>query len=75
MIQWLLHETSHEVIEGINKLSSVKALDDISSEHLKYSSERKPPPLTICFSGLVFHGLLPDSVHVVLLVRLVKQAA
>lgn len=67
----------NEVSQAINKLSDCKAscLGNISAEHLKYASLRIAPPLATCFTGFMFHGLLPDSALFVLLIPVIKDKA
>lgn len=67
--------TTHQVSEAVNKLSNGQAsgLDQISAEHLKYACSRIYPLLSICFTGFLTHGLLPDSILSVLLVPVIKD--
>lgn len=53
--------TAQEVLQAISLLADNKASgsDKISGEHLKYASP-KAAILTICFTGFMSHGVLPD---------------
>ena len=66
-----------EINDAINALGNNKAcgLDHIAAEHLKYASSRLGPILAMCFSGLVIHGILPESIMSVLLVPVLKDKA
>ena len=70
-------EVSHsEVINySINELSDNKScgLDGIHAEHLKHYSDRIIPMLSKCFTGLLVHGTLPESMISVVLVPIVKN--
>ncbi len=63
--------------QAINRISDNKAsgLDNITIEHLKYASLKTAPLLSLCFTGFMIHGLLPDSVLSVFLVPVVKDKA
>ena len=52
-----------EVCCAIEKLAVNKAcgFDQITAEHLKYASHRTSVLLAMCFSGLLMHGILPNS--------------
>ena len=65
----------NEVKGAIEKLSVNKAcgLDQITAEHLKYACDRTPVLLAMCFTGMLMHGTLPDSILSVLLVPVVKN--
>lgn len=54
---------AHEVYKAINKLSNNKASgpDGIAAENIKYASLKLSPLLGLCFTGFMFHGILPDS--------------
>lgn len=54
---------SLEVYQAMNTLADGKAsgLDYFTAEHLKYASPSITPLPAICFTGLMTHGLLPDS--------------
>ena len=64
-----------EVKYAIEKLVLNKACgrDLITAEHLKHSSHRVSVLLALCFSGLLMHGILPESMLSVLLVPVVKN--
>ena len=69
-------EVSHsEVINAINELSDNKScgLDGIHAEHLKHCSDRIIPLLSKCFTGLLVHSTLPESMIAVVLVPIVKN--
>lgn len=76
MTEDLVVHTS-EVFDAILKLENNKAcgLDCITAEHLKYSSYRLCPLLSMCFTGFLTHGLLPDSITSVVLVPVIKDKA
>lgn len=67
--------TPLQVCEAVKKLSNNKAsgLDQITAEHLKFDSPRIYPLLSICFTGFLIHGILPDSMLSVLLVPVIKD--
>jgi hypothetical protein len=67
----------NEVIKAIGQLADRKAcgMDNITSEHLKLAGPRLAVLLSICFSGLVCHGILPDSLMSVILVPVIKDKA
>lgn len=64
-----------EVLDAIKMLDNNKACgtDGIAAEHLKYASYRLSPMLAMCFSSLMVHGVLPDSILSVLLVPVLKE--
>ena len=66
-----------EVLLAISQLADSKAsgLDNITAEHLKHASPRVAVLLAICFTGLMSHGLLPDSMLSVTLVPVIKDKA
>ena len=69
-------EVSHpEVINAIKQLSDNKScgLDGIHAEHLKHCSDIIIPLLSKCFTGLLVHGTLPESMIDVVLVPIVKN--
>uniref|UniRef100_A0A3P9J4I4 Endonuclease/exonuclease/phosphatase domain-containing protein n=1 Tax=Oryzias latipes TaxID=8090 RepID=A0A3P9J4I4_ORYLA len=53
--------------------SKACGLDDISVEHLKYSSFKLLPLLAMCFTGFLTHGVLPDSILSVVLIPVIKD--
>ena len=59
----------------IRKLALNKScgLDQISAEHLKFSCHRVSVLLALCFTAMLMHGTLPDSMLSVLLVPVVKD--
>lgn len=46
-----------------------------ANHHLKYGSKRIAPLLAVCFTSLLIHGVLPDSMLSVLLVPVIKNKA
>ncbi len=64
-----------DVYYAIEKLSMNKAcgLDQITAEHLKHAYHRLHVLLAMCFTGLLMHGILPDSMLSVLLVPVIKD--
>lgn len=66
-----------EVSDAIEMLDNNKACgtDGIAAEHLKHASYRLSPLLALCFTGLLVHGVLPDSILSVLLVPVLKEKA
>lgn len=73
----LVGVTPYQVCEAVKKLSNNKAsgLDHITAEHLKFASPRIFPLLSLCFTGFLTHGILPDSMLSVLLVPVIKDKA
>ena len=67
--------TNTEINDAINSLENNKScgLDGIHAEHLKYASDRLIPLLSLCFTGLFVHGILPDSLMSVVLVPIIKN--
>uniref|UniRef100_A0A3P9KQQ7 Reverse transcriptase domain-containing protein n=1 Tax=Oryzias latipes TaxID=8090 RepID=A0A3P9KQQ7_ORYLA len=64
-----------DIQDAISKIKEGKAcgLDDITVEHLKYSSFKLLPLLAMCFTGFLTHGVLPDSVLSVVLIPVIKD--
>ena len=64
-----------EIIHAIKDLKDNKScgLDGISAEHLKHCSEVILPLLSMCFTSLFVHGILPESMIYVVLVPIVKN--
>ena len=64
-----------ETIDAINSLDMDKScgLDGIYAEHLKYASDKLIPLLSLCFSGMFVHGILPNSLMSVVLVPIIKN--
>ena len=64
-----------DICDAIKSLDSNKScgLDGIHAEHLKYASNRLIPLLSLCFTGLLIHGVLPDSLMSVVLVPVIKK--
>ena len=69
-------EVSHsEIIHAIKDLKDNKCcgLDGISAEHLKYCSDVIIPLLSMCFTSLFVHRILPELIVYVVLVPIVKN--
>ena len=69
-------EVSHpEVTNAIKELSDNKScgLDGIHAAHVKHCSDILIPLLSKCFTGLLVHGTLPESMIDVVLVPIVKN--
>uniref|UniRef100_A0A8C6PLS6 Reverse transcriptase domain-containing protein n=1 Tax=Nothobranchius furzeri TaxID=105023 RepID=A0A8C6PLS6_NOTFU len=64
-----------EVRLAIEKMSLNKACspDPLSAEHMKYASCGAQVLLSLCFTGFLKHGILPDHMLSVLLVPIVKE--
>ena len=64
-----------QVSESINSLDNNKscAFDGLCAEHLKFSSARLLPMLSMCFNSMIVHGFLPDSLINVVLVPVIKN--
>ena len=67
----------NEIYLAIKQLSDNKAcgMDNITAEHLKLAGPRVAVLLSICLSGLLLHGILPDSMLTVTLVPVIKDKA
>ena len=67
--------TNDELLCAINKLDKNKACgqDGIFAENLMYCSNKLIPLLSMCLSGLLIHGFLPESMISVLLVPVIKD--
>ena len=64
-----------EICDAITSLDTNKScgLDGIHAEHLKYASNRLIPLLSLCFTGLLVHGILPDSLMSVVFVPVIQN--
>ena len=64
-----------EIADAINSLDLNKTcgLDGIQAEHLKYSSMKIIPMLSMCFSSFFVHGFLPNTLMSVILVPVIKN--
>ena len=73
----MVHICPSEISQAIKQLADGKAcgLDNITAEHLKLASPRVAVLLSICFTGLVTHGILPDAMLTVVLVPVIKDKA
>ena len=62
--------SSGEIQKAISRLDKNKScgVDNIYAEHLKYASTTILPILSLCLTGFLFHGALPDSMLSVVLV-------
>ena len=69
--------TVDDIINAINKLDNNKSCgsDEIYAEHIKHSSEKLYPLLSLCFTSMFVHGYLPDSLLTVILVPIIKNKA
>ena len=67
--------TPSEVHDAIMKLGDNKAcgMDNITAELMKHASKKLCPLLSLCFTGCLVHGTLPDSILAVLLVPVIKD--
>ncbi len=66
---------SVEVRFAIEKLALNKSCcpNQITAEHLKHACQRILVLLALCFTGLLIHGVLPESMLSVLLVPVIKD--
>lgn len=73
----VIHFTPSEVYHVIEQLADNKASgkDNITAEHLKLASPRVAALLSICLTGLMTHGILPDTMLTVTLVPVIKDKA
>ena len=57
---------SVDIFDSIHMLDNNKAcgMDCISAEHLKNASYRLSPLLAMCLTGIMVHGVLPNSYYV-----------
>ena len=69
--------TAIEVRKAIEQLKDNKASgsDKVTAEHLKHASPKVAVLLAICLTGLLTHGVLPNSMLSVTLVPIVKDKA
>lgn len=67
----------NEVSSAIRELDINKSCggDSIYAEHLKYSSDRIVPMLSMLFTGLFVHGILPDNMLSVIISPVIKDKA
>ena len=67
----------NEICLAIRQLADNKScgMDNITAEHLKLASPRLTALLSMCFTGLLMHGILPDSLLTVTLVPVIKDKA
>ena len=66
-----------EVLSAIGQLAGKKAsgLDNIPAEHLKLAGPMLAVLLSVCFTGMVIHGILPGSMLSVVLLPVIKDKA
>ena len=67
---------NHDAVShAIDNMALNKACghDHVAAEHLKHASHKVSVLLTLCFSGLLMHGILPKSMMAVILVPVVKN--
>lgn len=64
-----------DIFDAINILVNNKAcgMDCITAEHLKYASHKLCPLLSLCFTGCLVHGVLPNAIMSVILVPVLKD--
>ena len=64
-----------EIYNFIKSLDLNKScgMDGIQAEHLKYSSEKLIPLLSMCFSSLMVHGFLPDNLMSIMITPIIKN--
>ena len=72
-----LKVTNYDISDIINSLALNKScgMDGIQAEHLKYSSTRLIPILSMCFTSFFVHGFLPKALMSVVLVPIIKNKA
>ena len=73
----VVHTSPYEISQAIRQLADSKAcgLDNMTAEHLKLTSPRVAVLLSVCLTGLVTHGILPDAMLTVILVPVIKDKA
>lgn len=66
---------TNDVVNAIGQLADreVCGQDNITAEHLKLAGPRLAVLLSICSTRLVSHGILPDSMMLVILVPIIKD--
>ena len=64
----------YEVIQSLD-LNKSCGMDGIQVEHLKYSSNKLIPLLSMCFSSCFVHGFLPSALMSIVLVPIIKNKA
>jgi len=64
-----------EIIKAINDLKNNKScgLDGIYAEHLTQCSNQISPLLSMCFTSLFVHGILPVDMISVMIVSIIKN--
>ena len=67
--------SNSEIYDIIKALDNNKSCgsDGIYAEHLKYASDKLIPLLSMCFSSVFVHGVLPNSLMSVVLVPIIKN--
>lgn len=69
----VVYGTEIEYAIGKLDLNKTSGLDGVTAEHLKYCSKRINTLLAHCFTGLIIHGILPDSMLSIVLVPVIKD--
>ncbi len=64
-----------EVKSAISRLSNNKAIgpDGIAAEHLKFAGSKLIELLSICYTGMLIHGYLPDTLMTTHLIPVLKN--
>ena len=72
-----LKVTPNEIVQAIKRLKDNKSSgeDSIFAEHIKLSSNKLIPLLSIFFTACFVHGYLPSSLLTVILVPIIKNKA
>ena len=67
--------TNSEIVHTIRSLEKNKScgLDNIYAEHFIHCSRRLVPLLAMCFSSILVHGVLPDTMISVVLIPVIKN--
>ena len=71
----LVKVNNSDIYDAIKSLALNKScgLDGIQAEHLKYSSNKLVPLLSMCFSSFFVHGFLPSTLMSTVLVPIIKN--
>lgn len=67
--------TETEVAKAVASLSNNKAIgpDDIGAEHLKFAGDKVIELLTVCYNGMLIHGILPENMMTTYLQPVLKH--
>ena len=67
--------SNSEMFDAIKALDFNKScgIDGIYAEHLKYASKKLIPLLSLCFSSLFVHGILPKELMSIILVPIINN--